>query len=171
MRMSNGLQGLIGADAVVMGPQRRPLLPGSLATLTTMLLLDEPAHASLLDPPETQITLPDAIKWSSWSGLPMGVGDMAPLHGDLNATGAYLVLMRRHPGYMSAPHTYVPDRLSLVLSGTLRVNSGGDFDPANTVPVPAGGFVRHIAATTHHDGVRRDAKRILKNAILPAKHR
>jgi hypothetical protein len=158
MRKGNGLQGLIGADAVVLGPQRRPLLLGSLATLTTMLLLDEPAHASLLDPAETQITLPDAIKWSSWSGLPKGVGDMAPLYGDLNATGPYLVLMRWHPGYMSAPHTYATDRLSLVLSGTWWVNSGGDFDPANTVPVPAGGFVRRVAGTPHYDGVRRDAK-------------
>jgi hypothetical protein len=109
------------------GLQRRPLLLGSLLTLTTMFLSEHPADASTLDPAETQITLPDAINWSSWSGLPKGVGDMARLYGDLNAAGPYLVLMRWHPGYMSAPHTYATDRLSLVLSGTWWVNSGSDF--------------------------------------------
>jgi hypothetical protein len=62
------------------------------------------------------------------------------------------------PGYMSAPHSYATDRLSLVLSGTWWVNSGADFDPDNTVPVPAGGFVRRVARTPHYDGVKRDAK-------------
>jgi hypothetical protein len=149
---------MIGAEALISGLQRRPLLLGSLLTLTAMFLSDDPAQASTLDPAETQITLPDAINWSSWSGLPEGVGDMARLYGDLNAAGPYLVLMRWHPGYMSAPHTYATDRLSLVLSGTWWVNSGSDFDPANAVPVPAGGFVRRVAGSPHYDGVRRAEK-------------
>ena len=33
-----------------------------------------------------------------------------------------------------------------------------DFDPNQTVPVPAGGFVRRVAHTPHYDGVKRDAK-------------
>jgi hypothetical protein len=67
------------------------------------------------------------------------------------------VLMKWYPGYMSAPHTYATDRLSLVLSGTWWVNSGADFDPDNTVPVPAGGFVRRVARTPHYDGVKEGA--------------
>jgi hypothetical protein len=55
---------------------------------------------------------------------------------------------------MSAPHSYATDRLCLVLSGTWWVNSGSDFDPTATVPVPAGGFVRRVARTPHLDGVR-----------------
>ena len=66
--------------------------------------------------------------------------------------------MKWYPGYMSAPHSYATDRLSLVLSGTWWVNSGADFDPDNTVPVPAGGFVRRVAGTPHYDGVKRGAK-------------
>src|SRR5262249_31645619 len=57
-----------------------------------------------------------------------------------------------------APHSYATDRLSLVLSGTWWVNSGADFDPNQTVPVPPGGFVRRVARTPHYDGVKRDAK-------------
>jgi hypothetical protein len=65
--------------------------------------------------------------------------------------------MKWYPGYMSAPHSYATDRLSLVLSGTWWVNSGADFDPDHTVPVPAGGFVRRVARTPHYDGVKKDA--------------
>ena len=82
---------------------------------------------------------------------------MAALYGGLNKPGSYLVLMKWYPGYMSAPHTYATDRLSLVFSGTWWVNSGADFDPDNTVPVPAGGYVRRIARTPHYDGVKKDA--------------
>jgi hypothetical protein len=60
--------------------------------------------------------------------------------------------------YMSASHSYATDRLSLVLSGTRWVNSGADFDPDQTVPVAAGGFVRRVAHTPHYDGVKRGAK-------------
>ena len=82
----------------------------------------------------------------------------AALFGDLNAPGPYVVLMRWHPGYMSAPHTYTTGRVSMVLSGAWWVNSGADFDPNNTVPVPAGGFVRRVAHTPHFDGVKRGAR-------------
>jgi len=49
---------------------------------------------------------------------------MATLYGGLDRPGPYLVLMKWYPGYMSAPHTYATDRLSLVLSDTWWVNSG-----------------------------------------------
>src|SRR5207245_10421849 len=82
---------------------------------------------------------------------------MATLFGGLDKPGEYVVLMRWYPGYMSAPHTYATDRLCLVLSGTWWVNSGGDFDPNATVPVPTGGFVRRVANTPHYDGVMKAA--------------
>jgi hypothetical protein len=40
---------------------------------------------------------------------------------------------------------------------TWWVNSGTDFDPDNTVPVGAGGFVRGVARTPHYDGVKKTA--------------
>jgi hypothetical protein len=102
------------------------------------------AQASAIDRSESQVTLPDAIKWTTWSDAPPH-GEMATLYGSLDKPGLYLVLMKWYPGYMSAPHSYETDRLSLVLSGTWWVNSGADFDPDSTVPVPAGGFVRRVA--------------------------
>jgi hypothetical protein len=113
-----------------------PLL-GALPFLTTS------ANAEKINPLETLVTVPDAIEWSSWiEGFPPHSGQMATLYGGLDKPGPYVVYMKWYPGYMSAPHTYATDRLSVVLSGTWWVNSGADFDPANAVPVPAGGFVR-----------------------------
>ena len=136
---------------------RRSLLLGMLAG-GLLAASGTMARASTINPSETQITLPDHMKWTTWSGAPPHGGEMATLYGGLDKPGLYLVLMKWYPGYMSAPHTYATDRLSLVISGTWWVNSGADFDPGSTVPVPAGGFVRRVAGTPHYDGVKRDAQ-------------
>jgi hypothetical protein len=137
---------------------RRELLLAPLLAALPLALSATAAQAGRINSSETQVTRPDAIKWSGWiNGFPPHSGEMATLYGGLDKPGPYLVLMKWYPGYMSAPHTYATDRLSLVLSGTWWVNSGADFDPDNTVPVPAGGFVRRVARTPHYDGVRKDA--------------
>jgi hypothetical protein len=138
-------------------PTRRALL---LASLFAGLPLagSGTALASPLDSSQTAITLPDAISFVPVSGAPPHSGAMATLYGGLDAPGPYLVLMKWYPGYMSAPHSYATDRLSMVLSGTWWVNSGADFDPDRTVPVRAGGFVRRVARTPHYDGVKRGVK-------------
>src|SRR5262249_46477998 len=115
------------------------------------------ARAGKIDPAETMVTPADATKWSAWSGGPPHSGEGATLYGGLGKTGADPLLMKWDPGDMRAPHPHAPDTPSLVLSGTWWVNSGADFDPDNTVPVPAGGFVRRVANTPHYDGVKRQA--------------
>jgi hypothetical protein len=140
------------------GPTRRDTLAAAFLAGLPLALLDVAAHAGQVDPADTAITPFDAIKWSAWSGGPPDSGETATLYGGLDAPGPYLVLMKWNPGYMSAPHSYATDRLSLVLSGTWWVNSGADFDPANAVPVSAGGFVRRRARSPHYDGVKRGAK-------------
>lgn len=137
---------------------RRRFLFGTLLAGLALGMSGTGAYAGKIDPSQTAITLPGEIKWGPWTGLPPQSGEMAPLYGGLNEPGPYLVLMKWYPGYYSAPHTYATDRLSLVLSGTWWVDSGNEFDPANTVPVPAGGFVRRVARTPHFDGVKPDAK-------------
>jgi hypothetical protein len=134
------------------------MLVAPLLALLPLELSGEAARAGQIDPAQTAITLADAIKWSAWSGGPAHSGEVATLYGGLDGPGPYLVLMKWNPGYMSAPHFYATDRLSLVLSGTWWVNSGADFDPDRAVPVSAGGFVRRVAHTPHYDGVKRDAK-------------
>jgi len=138
-------------------PTRRWLAFAPLFAALPLALSVSNASAAKIDPSKTVITPPDAIKWTSWSGLPPHIGETATLYGGLDQSGPYLVLMKWCPGYFSAPDFYATDRLSLVLSGTWWVNSGTDFDPDNTVPVPAGGFVRRVAHTPHYDGVKKPA--------------
>ena len=121
-------------------------LPASLNT--------NPARA--VDPNETQVTLPDQFQWKpGMPGAPSRSVETAPVFGATDKPGLYVVLIKWHPGYMSAPHTYITDRLCFVLSGTWWVNSGETFEPTATVPVPAGGFVRRVARTPHYDGVKK----------------
>jgi hypothetical protein len=124
---------------------RRWILLAPLLAAVPLGLSAERAEA--LNPSETQITLPDQIKWTAWPAGPPHGAEMAALFGGLDRPGPYVVLMKWYPGYMSAPHSYATDRLCLVLSGTWWVNSGVEFDPGATVPVPAGGFVRRVAHT------------------------
>jgi hypothetical protein len=46
-------------------------------------LFSTAAHAGKLNQSETQITLPDQIKWAPWSGGPPHIGEVATLHGGL----------------------------------------------------------------------------------------
>ena len=108
---------------------RRGVLFAPLLAALSLAMSGRTTRAGKIDPSETAITLPGSIEWAPWSGLPPKSGEMAGLYGDLNGSGPYVVLMKWHPGYMSAPHTYATDRLSLVLSGTWWVNSGPTSTP------------------------------------------
>src|SRR5260370_42708965 len=155
-------------------PEERLLLPGArhfaaleglstrrrvlFASLLGALPLGMSAgEAEAINPSETQVTLPNQINWMAWPAGPPHGAEMATLFGGLDKPGPYVGLMKWYPGYMSAPHRYATDRLCLVLSGTWWVNSGADFDPNATVPVPARGFVRRVARPPHYDGVKKEA--------------
>ena len=134
--------------------RRDMLLASLLATLPAMVVSE--AVTSPINPAQTIIQPPADHHWVSNKNYPERSVDMCPLAGSLTEPGLYLTLVRWWPGYMSAPHTYVTDRLCVVVSGTWWCNSGDDFDPASCVPVPAGSFVRRVAGTPHYDGVIRN---------------
>jgi hypothetical protein len=136
---------------------RRGLLLAPLLAALPLGLMSRPAAA--IDPTQTQVTLPDQFQWKpALPGAPQHTVETVPVFGATDKPGQYVVLVKWYPGYMSAPHTYVTDRLCFVLSGTWWVNSGEAFEPDATVPVPAGGFVRRVAHTPHYDGVRKGEK-------------
>jgi hypothetical protein len=95
---------------------------------------------SKLGPRQTLITLPDEIRWQVPGGVPPESVAEAVLAGAEEQEGSYLVLMKWFPGWMSAPHTYVTDRLCVVVSGVWWCNSGPDLDPGNAVPVYPGAW-------------------------------
>ena len=136
--------------------RRGLVLATLLAALPATLLVD---RAEAIDPAQTQVTVPDQYRWKpGLAGAPAQSVETVPLFGATDKPGPYVVLIKWHPGYMSAPHTYVTDRLCFVISGTWWVNSGENFEPEATVPVPAGGFVRRVAHTPHYDGVKKGGK-------------
>jgi hypothetical protein len=124
------------------------------------------AVGSPIDPSQTYVLPRSAIKFDSRTALPPGSGEMATLYGDINKPGPYLVLMRWHPGWFSAPHSYATDRICMVVSGTWWVSSGSDFAPDEAVPVAAGGYVKRTARTFHYDGVPSRIKEPVTIAIF-----
>jgi hypothetical protein len=138
---------------------RRDVLMASLFALPFALAASAEGDASPLDPAQTMITLPEGIVWrSGQTGVPAESVQSAALFGGTELPGLYYQLVKWFPGYMSAPHVYDTDRLCVVVSGVWWCNSGADFDPASTVPCPAGTFIRRVAHTPHYDGVKAGGK-------------
>jgi hypothetical protein len=136
---------------------RRGLLLAPLLAALPLGLTSGPAAA--IDPTQTQVTPPEQFHWKpALPSAPPHAVETVPVFGATDRPGQYVVLVKWYPGYMSAPHAYVTDRLCFVLSGTWWVNSGETFEPDATVPVAAGGFVRRVAHTPHYDGVKKDGK-------------
>jgi hypothetical protein len=137
---------------------RRELLIAPLVAAVPMALLARTASAAGPDPTMTIVKPPEQLTWTRNPDFPEKSVELAPLWSRTSEPGVYYYLVKWHPGYMSAPHWYEEDRYCVVISGTWWVASGNKFDPENTVPAPAGTFVRRVAKTPHFDGVKKDGK-------------
>jgi hypothetical protein len=126
---------------------RREMMTVPLFAAAFAMFRAESVKAAGVDPTMTMITPPDQIHWQELYNFPKGAAETAPMFGKVSEPGQYFVLIRWHPGFMSAPHWYETDRLCVVLSGTWWCASGEDFAPEATVPVKAGSFVRRVAKT------------------------
>jgi len=104
-----------------------------------------------LNPAALKLQLPDQIPW---------VDDMkrgestAILAGDPEMPGLYVELVKWHAHNMSRPHFHPNDRFITVISGTWFVGTGPKYDPASTVGMPAGTFVKHTGKQIHYDGAK-----------------
>jgi hypothetical protein len=137
-------------------PSRRDLLLAPLLAALPLAFMGKDAAAGV-DPAMTVILQKDQITWEIGLDRPPRTVEYAYLSSKPTEPGPYLSLVKWYPGFMSAPHWYESDRHCIVLSGTWWVASGDRFDPGDTVPVPAGGFIRRVAKTPHFDGVQKEA--------------
>lgn len=83
-------------------------LPGRRQLLLAPFLASLPlglwaGRAEAINPAETQVTLPDQIKWTAWTAGPPHSAEMATLYGGLDKPGQYVVLMKWYPGYWRSP--------------------------------------------------------------------
>ena len=118
----------------ILETRRRDLVVGPLVAMAAIALGVKLGKAAGVDPTMTIIKRPDEIPWKPLYNFPPGMAESATMYGAIDAPGQYFVLIRWHPGYMSAPHWYETDRLYVVMSGTWYVASGEDFAPDATVP-------------------------------------
>ncbi len=85
---------------------------------------------------EPKVMLPDTLHWVSPPWGPAVHG--AWVLGSEQAGGSYLLRVRIEPGARIPPHTHPDDRYTTVLSGTLHVSFGPDFNAARALVLPAG---------------------------------
>jgi quercetin dioxygenase-like cupin family protein len=92
--------------------------------------------------------LPDTAKWQS-SPLAPGL-QSAWLVGAPDKPGLYALRVRLPAGSKIPPHTHPDERISLVLSGTIHVGFGENFDETKVVVIPTGGMYVAPAGLAHY---------------------
>jgi hypothetical protein len=122
--------------------------------------------AAELNPAAVVYKLPDQVKWSAADAR--GV-QSAVLVGDPSKPGFYAMYVKWLKGnHFSHPHFHPNDRYITVLQGTWWVATGPKFDPAMTVPMPAGSFVTHFGKQVHWDGAKDEDAMLLIMGEGPA---
>lgn len=103
----------------------------------------EPAAA---EPP--RLITPADVQWKDVPGSP---GErVALLVGDPTRAGEYTLRRTFPAGSQTLPHWHPHAEYGTVLSGVLYVGIGEQASRANTVGVPAGGFIRLPPYTPHY---------------------
>ncbi len=95
---------------------------------------------------------PEDVQWKEMPGYD-GV-KVAVIEGDPKAPGIYVVRVKFPPGVMTRPHFHPEDRYAVVLKGTWYTGTGDSFNPAGTVALKAGSFMKHPAGAHHFDGAK-----------------
>ena len=93
---------------------------------------------------------PDQVKYGSPPpSLPAGA-EMAVLEGDpMGATGDFTVRLKMPDGYKMAPHTHPHRENVTVLSGSLKVGMGDQYDDSKMTSFGVGSFL-YVDPTMHH---------------------
>jgi quercetin dioxygenase-like cupin family protein len=92
--------------------------------------------------------LPDTVKWQS---SPIAPGLQAAWFvGAQDKPGLYAQRVKLPAGSKIPPHTHPDERFSTVLSGTIYVGFGENFDENKVVAIPAGGMYVAPAGLPHY---------------------
>jgi mannose-6-phosphate isomerase-like protein (cupin superfamily) len=120
-----------------------PFLVVALFAVAVAVLAAQPSQAQ-------NAFTPDQVKYGpAPPSLPPGA-QLAVLEGDpMAASGDFTVRLKMPDGYKIAPHTH-PNRENVtVLSGTIKVGMGDQFDASKMMSFGAGSFA-YLDPTMHH---------------------
>jgi quercetin dioxygenase-like cupin family protein len=94
---------------------------------------------------------------------------LAAVEGDpMASTGDFTIRLKMPDGYKVAPHTH-PNRENMtVLSGTLKVGMGDQFDVDKMMAFPAGSFA-YLDPSMHHYAMASGATVIQIHGMSPVK--
>jgi len=93
---------------------------------------------------------PDQVKWGPAPPFIPAGAQLAVLEGDpMAATGDFTIRLKMPDGYKIAPHTHPHRENVTVLSGTLKVGMGDQFDASKMMSFGAGSFA-YLDPTMHH---------------------
>jgi quercetin dioxygenase-like cupin family protein len=95
---------------------------------------------------------PDEVQWKELPGY--GGLQYAVIEGDPSKPGIYVVRVKFPPGLMTRPHYHPEDRHAIVIKGTWYTGTGDTFDPASTIGLKPGTYMKHPANAHHYDGAK-----------------
>jgi mannose-6-phosphate isomerase-like protein (cupin superfamily) len=135
---------------------------GVLALSLAVVFAAQPAHAQ-------NAFTPDQVKYGpAPSFLPAGA-QLAILEGDpLAASGDFTIRLKMPDGYKIPPHTHPHRENVTVLSGTLKVGMGDQFDAAKMMSFGAGSFA-YLDPSVHHYAAASGETVIQIHGMSPAK--
>jgi len=110
---------------------------------------------------EPRVVLPEELHWVSPQWDP--AVHAAWILGSEQSAGEYLLRVRIEPGGKIPPHTHPDERYTTVLSGSLHIAFGPDFDSAADLVLPTGA-VYVIPANQSHRIWAKDGEVIYQEA-------
>jgi hypothetical protein len=121
--------------------------------LGAMIVIGATCIASATEQPGFVIIQQSELDW----GPDLTKTKTITLQGNPNEAGLYIIRIRFPAGTMSRPHFHNQDRFITVIQGTWYAGTQSTFDPEKTVPIKAGGFMKHPAGAVHFDGAKDEA--------------
>ncbi|MCM3876406.1 MAG: cupin domain-containing protein [Thermoanaerobaculia bacterium] len=113
--------------------------------ITAALVVIMAAASARSEPLEPARLTPDELKWAA---SPTGT-TRANLAGDDKSPGMYAFRARFPANFKNQPHSHPDDRFVTVLSGTLHVGYGEQFDEGKMKALPAGSTWTEPAKQPH----------------------
>jgi mannose-6-phosphate isomerase-like protein (cupin superfamily) len=144
-------------------------VPMKLPFLVSALFVTALAMFAALPSPAQNAFTPDQVKYGPAPSFLAPGAQLAVLEGDpMAASGDFTIRLKMPDGYKIAPHTHPHRENVTVLSGTLKVGMGDQFDAGKMMSFGTGSFA-YLDPSVHHYAMASGATVIQIHGMSPAK--